>query len=81
MGGTSKGSFNGIRVRVTFKGVRVRVTVKSMRVRVWRLRVFEQECGGKQGVMTVTQPFGHEKLIVYQKGMRFATVRGNFLKR
>ncbi len=23
----------------------------------------------------MTQPFGHEKLIVYQKGMRFATIR------
>jgi four helix bundle protein len=28
----------------------------------------------------MTQPFGHEKLIVYQKGMRFASVRGNLLE-
>lgn len=28
----------------------------------------------------MTQPFGHEKLIVYRKGMRFASVRGNLLK-
>jgi four helix bundle protein len=27
----------------------------------------------------MTQPFGHEKLIVYQKGMRFATWRGALL--
>ncbi len=27
----------------------------------------------------MTQPFGHEKLIVYQKGMRFATLRGALL--
>ena len=24
----------------------------------------------------MVQPFGYEKLIVYQKGMRFATLRG-----
>jgi four helix bundle protein len=28
----------------------------------------------------MAQPFGHEKLIVYQKGMRFASVRGDLLK-
>ena len=33
---------------------------------------------GEQGI--VTQPFGHEKLIVYQKGMRFATVRSVLLE-
>ena len=27
----------------------------------------------------MTQPFGHEKLIVYQKGMRFAVVRSALL--
>jgi len=27
----------------------------------------------------MVQPFGHEKLIVYQKGMRFATLRGALL--
>ena len=27
----------------------------------------------------MTQPFGHEKLIVYQKGMRFATLSGALL--
>jgi len=30
--------------------------------------------------MTMAQPFRHEKLIVYQKGMRFASVRGDLLK-
>ena len=27
----------------------------------------------------MVQPFGHEKLFVYQKGMRFATLRGALL--
>ena len=34
---------------------------------------------GQAGVVTVTQPFGHEKLIVYQKGMRFASLPGALL--
>jgi len=29
----------------------------------------------------MTEPFGHEKLIVYQKGMRFAVLRGALLER
>ncbi len=29
----------------------------------------------------MTQPFGHEKLIVYQKGMQFAALRGALLAR
>jgi hypothetical protein len=29
----------------------------------------------------MTEPFGHEKLIVYQKGMRFAAFRGALLER
>ena len=29
----------------------------------------------------MTQPFGHEKLIVYQKGMRFVAVRSALLDR
>ncbi len=29
----------------------------------------------------MTEPFGHEKLIVYQKGMRFAALRGALLER
>ena len=29
----------------------------------------------------MTEPFGHEKLIVYQKGMRFAVFRGALLER
>jgi len=29
----------------------------------------------KQAITTMTQPFGHEKLIVYQKGMRFVALR------
>jgi len=29
----------------------------------------------------MTEPFGHEKLIVYQKGMRFATLRSALLER
>jgi len=29
----------------------------------------------------MTEPFGHEKLIVYQKGMRFAVLRGVLLER
>ena len=33
----------------------------------------------KQGIMTMTQPFGHEKLIVYQKGMRFVALRSALL--
>jgi len=35
---------------------------------------------GKQEVMTMAQPFRHEKLIVYQKGMRFVSIRGDLLK-
>lgn len=31
--------------------------------------------------MAMTEPFGHEKLIVYQKGMRFAVLRGTLLER
>jgi len=27
----------------------------------------------------MAQPFGHEKLIVYQKGIRFVTLRGALL--
>ena len=30
--------------------------------------------------MAKAEPFGHEKLIVYQKGMRFASLRGDPLK-
>jgi four helix bundle protein len=30
--------------------------------------------------MAKAEPFGHEKLIVYQKGMRFALLRGDLLK-
>ena len=30
--------------------------------------------------MVTAEPFGHEKLIVYQKGMRFASLRGDLLK-
>ena len=29
--------------------------------------------------MARAEPFGHEKLIVYQKGMRFASLRGDLL--
>lgn len=29
----------------------------------------------------MTEPFGHEKLIVYQKGMQFAALRGSLLER
>ena len=30
--------------------------------------------------MVTGEPFGHEELIVYQKGMRFASLRGDLLK-
>ena len=52
-------------------GLRVRVAVKGSSkgaLKCW-----------KQGIPTMTQPFGHEKMIVYQKGMRFVALRSALL--
>ena len=37
------------------------------------------KCRFKCGDAAMAELFGHEKLIVYQKGMRFAVVRGALL--
>ena len=66
--------------RLSVKGIRVRVSVTGASKGAVKClpRLVR---GGKQGVLSMAQPFGHEKLIVYQKGMRFVAVPGALLDR
>ena len=51
------------RVSGSGKGIRASVAVKGVKAQVWAM----------------TEPFGHEKLVVYQKGKRFVALRAALL--